>query len=381
MPRTAKGLSSPGKRSDERPEESSHANSERLAALARLNFESQRPTVIVPTLQGVPPGYSRVVGDDTSLTLAESLVKAGFGSLKAWKGSVGCSQFAAKSLQEWLHSLGANDLGDHTELHFCITNSYENQAITDGRVMALIECEASGEIVLGKPLAAMAEKSVELARDFYTLYLRSIWRWMSVYDQSDAERLVSMWEENFEYEAEAEGQSLEEYMKAQGNSLPDLDSSMPECLRDFNIKSSPAKNKQAAKRLLQHLNGPFGEWIRLLLEMWSIKPILETNGRSLEFEWEGSPLPTWCIRFDARDGINQCFDEEAQGWLEYSHAPQWLHLFDPGSVKDLKAVLTEVQKFVRVNQLIVQLNEAFQTKEKRDESTRSSRKRGQLLAA
>jgi hypothetical protein len=101
----------------------------------------------------------------------------------------------------------------------------------------------------------------------------------------------------------------------------------------------------------------------------------------LEFDWDSAPLPAWCVKFDSRDVINQCFDEESQSWLEYSHAPLWLHVFDPADAKAIKAVLAEVQKFIRVNLLIVQLNEAFQRRETGCESTRSGRQRSKLLAA
>ena len=116
--------------------------------------------------------------------------------------------------------------------------------------------------------------------------------------------------------------------------------------------------------------------------MWAIRPKIDTKKATrLEFEWDDAPLPTWVVFFEEHDAISQCFDEEAATYYECSHEPTWFTVFDVTDTAALQRVFCEVERFVRVIQGLVRLNELFRKGETKDERLRQRRIRGQLRAA
>jgi hypothetical protein len=189
---------------------------------------------------------------------------------------------------------------------------------------------------------------------------------------------VERWTESIEYDPSFEGQTLEQYCIANEIHIPAVEGSIPLPIR--NRKSSAAS---AVRRLQKHSNGRFGEAVKTLLEMWAIRPIIDgrEEARRLEFEWDDAPLPTWVVFFEEHDAINQCFDEEGATYYECSHEPTLFTVFNVTDTAALQRVLREVERFVRVIQGLVRLNELFRKGEATDDRLRQRRIGGQLRAA
>jgi hypothetical protein len=224
----------------------------------------------------------------------------------------------------------------------------------------------------------MEKHASGLGADFYTVFCSTLYRWMRIYDHTDAEMFVERWTESIDYDPSSEGMTLEEYCVANEIYIPDVEGSIP-----HPVKNSKGRAETAVRRLRKHADGRFGEAVKSLLDMWSIRPQINTKKAAarLDFEWDDAPLPTWVVFFDENDAVNQCFDEEAAAYYECSHEPTWFHVFDVTDTAALRQVLKEVERFVRVIQGLVRLNELFRKGEATDERLRERRIRGQLRAA
>jgi hypothetical protein len=378
MRRGKTSLQNPGRGLDGKTRAEHAADAERLASLARLTFNSQNPGLILPRLEAQPTLYSRVIGDDVSITLARSFIEAGFGTLDMWNRSGSCSQFIVNIINDWLRKIGATELSDYAGLNLVFTTEVESEKVVEGTILAFIETSMSGYITIGKAVDAIERFCPGLGRDFYTVLMSSVYRWMRVYDHQDAEMLVEMWRENYEGDAEAANQSLDEYFKSQEIHIPNVE----ECIPTYLAKLDFRKVNAAASRLRQHVGGEFGEWIRTVLEMSVLRPKLKCNER-LDFEWDDGPVPSWLVVYREHDAIEQCWDEESQTWNETSHQPTWMTVFDPADVTSLRRVLEEVEKYVRIAKCLVALGESFKTfsKEREHERLRNRGKRSQLRAA
>jgi hypothetical protein len=322
--------------------------------------------------------YSHTIGDDTSLALAESFIKLGLGTMEMWKKAGNCTRFIAAALNEWLHDIGADSLSEHVDLSFALTTEYESQKFEAGQIFAMIDTSGSGCTVIGDVIKRMEKHAPGLGADFYSVFCSTLYRWMRIYDHSDAEMFVERWRESTEYDPSSEGQTFEEYCIANEIHIPDVEGSIPLPIR--NTKASAAS---AVRRLRKHTTGRFGDCVKTLLEMWANRPTIDSReeARRLEFEWDDAPLPTWVVFFEEHDAISQCFDEEAATYYECSHEPTLFTAFNVTDTAALQRVLSEVERFVRVIQGLVRLNELFTRSEATDERIRQRRIRGQLRAA
>lgn len=354
------------------------ADTERITSLARLNFSTQNPSFTLPRIDCQPTVYSHTFGDDISLALAESFIKLGLGTMDMWEKSGNCTRFVSAGLDEWLREIGADALAEHVDLGFVFTTEYETEKFENGQIFALIETSSSGCTVIGDAIMRMEKHARGLGADFYTVLCCTLYRWMRIYDHSDAEMFVERWKESIDCDASSEGVTLEEYCKVSDIHFPDVEGNIP-----LPIRKSKARAEVAARRLRKHTAGRFGEWVETLLKMWAIRPTIDTRAttRLLDFEWDDAPLPTWVVFFEEHDAVNQCFDEEASSYYECSHEPTWFRVFDVTDTAALHQVLGEVERFVRVIQGLVRLNKLFRKSEAKDERLRQRRIRGQLRAA
>jgi len=377
MPRATNRVSNRGASQQPAPTRPTPADAERITSLARLNFSTQSPAVTLPRIDRQPTVYSHTVGDDTSLALAESFIKLGLGTMEMWKKAGNCTRFIAEALNTWLQDTGADSLSEHVDLCFSFTTEYEQQKFENGQIFAMIDTSASGCTVIGDVIERMEKHAPGMGADFYSVLCSTLYRWMRIYDRSDAEMFVERWTESIEYDPSSDGQTREEYCIANEIHIPDVEGSIPLPIR--NHKGTAAS---AVRRLRKNSDGRFGEAVKTLLDMWAIRPQIDTkNAARLDFDWDDAPLPTWVVFFEEHDAINQCFDEEAATYYECSHEPTFFTAFNVTDTAALQGVLREVERFVRVIQGLVRLNELFRKGEATDERLRQRGVRGQLRAA
>jgi hypothetical protein len=360
-------------------------NAERLASLAAMTVARQSPGLVLPFLTSIPTSYTHTTGDDNTLTLARTLVELGLGSSELWKRhNSNTPAFIRDSIGAWLSEIGADEMNGETDVDLAIIEALDNEAKpADGRLYILLDTpDGCGFIVVGDELELLEKEHAGLGRAFYLLMIGTMNQWMDVYDLERTRYYLDNWKENLEQDIECQGditqEAFDQYLKEHDIDFPDLDASIPEC-----VKHLERKEYRSAKALLaKHRHGRYAEWIEAVLAMDSVPQTRDTQSpQDFEGNWDDIPLPTWVLAFGKRDAIGQAFDDEAGGMNECSHAPTWINTFDPADKKDVRRVLERVRGFVMVNRQIVTLSKLF---EKRRESlghTHKSEIHGELRAA
>ena len=296
-----------------------------------------------------------------ALAAAEDFTRLGLGSMQLWRKHRGnVVAFLSEALNAWLLDQKADELRGISNLHLSIRQDLkESQDLEDrkepGSLFALIECEQCGYLELGDALEALEQQAPGLGEAFYDVLLRTLHGWVNTYNVTDAEMFVDNWKESIEMDLE-EGENFAEHCERNEIMLPDLDAGIPSFVRTSSLK------RAAARRLLKaHRAGPFGEWITLLLAAGRKRSRCHLDRSALEdvwFQdvWEEPPFPAWLLVMRPHDAIEQSFDEVAQTMHEYSHEPSRLIRYQPGKPGSLRAMLTEIARFVAVNRAVARLD-------------------------
>ena len=370
MPRSTESLHRASKRAAEAlREDAATPSAIDTAALARLSFFEQGQQLAIPRLPGIPVSYSHAPDRDISLRIAEDLIHLGFGSLDLWRKHHGNSlAFISEALNLWLKGQGVDELEDHVNFSFSITDRIEDVNEKDGTIFATIETGDCGYLELGPLLEALEREQAGLGAAFYSVLLRSMHEWMNTYSYDDAGMLIGRWKESIELDME-EGETFEEHCERQDMHLPDIDRGLPQFVR------TRALSERAAVALLKsHAAGPFADWISLVLHARSSKSRFQVKLNEFLYEWEDAPLPSWLIAMNKHDGIVQCFDEESASMHESSRAPACLFRYQAGDRKALRDMLRDIASFVSVNRAVAQITDSTAKWSKKHESPREPRR-------
>jgi hypothetical protein len=194
---------------------------------------------------------------------------------------------------------------------FELTEQERNSAETEIPTSTLYlvgEYDAAASIPIGATLTCLEREHEFLPAAFYRIFVHNLWKWMRVYDYSDALEHAEMWIEDLDEDNEVESV----YPKVRQNIPPSLQ------------KYSKLGDRKA-RRFLQHavveLRSPLArQLVKQLLEM-------DAHGRGHEHAWAGklaeqvpkiedflndadSCGPGCLISWYEDDEVNACFDEE-----------------------------------------------------------------------
>ncbi|RSL18633.1 hypothetical protein EDE15_4223 [Edaphobacter aggregans] len=342
-------------------------NSGRLAALAALGLRRHNPGLVLAALKSIPTSYTYTQGGDTAVAFARSLVELGLGSPEMWqRHNANPSLFIRSAINEWLQSLGAADLVNDVSIDLAIVDELDDGIRQDkGKLFILLETsDGCGFLCVGSALRLLEEEHAGLGRSFYIVLSTFMNRWMEIYDSSRAEYFYERWKESIEMDIEDwDGSEAAFQLYCENNDihLPDLVASTPSCIREINFHKELKKLKQHIHMLRQHRAGKHGAWIeRVLAIARFLKPEPGMDYREIDGIWDDGPLPNWALAFQPHDPITQAFDEEAQCMYESSHAPAWIASLDPTDTRDVRRVLTHIQRLVTINRELVCLSKALE---------------------
>jgi hypothetical protein len=340
---------------------------DRLTSLAALNLARQTPGLVLPSLAETPTSYAYTRGSDASLVLAASLVKLGLGTTELWtRHNANPSLFIRSAVNDWLGSLGANELPDYVSFDLAIVDQLEGMTRPeDRRLLILIETsDGCGFLAVGDALAALEIEEAGLGRSFYIILLSVMDRWMEIYDSTRTECFLDHWKESIEMDIEdgdGSEEAFERYCREHDISFPDLRAATPECVRDIEFYRERKRLGRHFRTLKQHRDGKHGEWIEAVLAMVKAgEPEEAIDFREIDGVWDDGPLPNWMVAFHKHDPITQAFDDEAQQMYETTHAPTWLRAFDPADLNSVRLVLHHVERLVQINRQLAHLCESFE---------------------
>lgn len=197
---------------------------------------------------------------------------------------------------------------------FEMTEQERNSSEIESPTMMLYlvgEYDAAASIPIGAALTHLECEHELLPAAFYKIFVHNLWKWMRVFDYSDALEHAEMWIEDLDEDSEVE------------SVYPRVKQNIPRCLqkyskigerkaRKFLQQTEPSLRSSVARQLVSHI-----------LEM-------DTHGQGREHAWAGrlaeqipalgdflndadSCGPGCLISWHEDDEINACFEEQMQG--------------------------------------------------------------------
>ena len=233
--------------------------------------------------------------------------------------------------------------------------------------MAAFELQACGYLKIGAALDALEEQERFLGAAFYFLLRRSLYRWIRIYDHTDAECYN---EQLHEWMEQDEPESRDAY------EFPAVDEAIPEPVRTAKDWTYPS-----ARRLLRrHLQGPHSVWIQKLLTLHRLSRL---KGQVMRFEgeYDDPPVPSLLLVFRENDAIQACFDHESERYNETTNEPSCAVCFRPEVGEEFDAALRTMAIFLRVNMELAGLITLLNDMEEKHAGQREHRTEPSLRAA
>jgi hypothetical protein len=272
-----------------------------------------------PNLKGLRGRYCSRYDEEPAAHLGKSLLRLGICRPEDWSGSA--VDFVERGFRRFCKQNGADEakkvwsgflrIMDHP---FELTEQERNSAEMDNptKMLYLVgEYEAAASIPIGATLRLLEREHELLPATFYKVFVHNLWKWMRVFDYSEALEHAEMWIEDLDEEDKAE------------SVYPRVRQNIPHCLR----KHSKIGERKARK-FLQQVKAS----LRSSVSQQLVSHVLEmdTHGRGHEHAWasrleEQVPAigdflndadscgPGCLISWYEDDEINACFDEQMQG--------------------------------------------------------------------
>ncbi len=305
----------------------------------------------LPSLAEVPAAYSHSENTGTLLELCRVLVEHDLGDETLWKSSGKQPlRFAAAAIKEEIEERCGDMLTRNVNYELSIQDSigsYGDENLREGVLLLSVDCSGCGYLKIGPALAALEKEEEGLGAAFYHLLRLSLYRWLRLYDHTDAEA----YNENLREWAEQEDeQAREEY------EIADVGGALPAFLRGEDKRQ--AKDYRALIR--RHRRGPQRAWIESLLRIAALTRVPSRSPRELiDAYWDDIPLPALLICFHDQDAIAAAFDAEARSMQEASHEPTYLQVFSPSNPAEADKAFRGFARFLAINLELFTLVEAL----------------------
>ncbi len=147
----------------------------------------------IPSLRRIRTSYTLETNGERLYRLCAALVERNLAGPKLWQQSGRVAVvFARSAIQKLIEGFCGGTLVG--EIEYCCevrddvgTGYWRNGALDEGKLMATFEVQTCGYLKVGATLAALEEEERFLGAAFYFLLRRSLYRWMRIYDHTDAE--------------------------------------------------------------------------------------------------------------------------------------------------------------------------------------------------
>ena len=289
-------------------------------------------TLEVPRLEGTAVHYSSFGADQTAARLASILLKLGIAHIADWRTCGGEPQeFVQKALHRFVRNHGECEIDGAFALSITLSTDphewCEMEDEPDGSQMFLyMETSSCGCVNLGPALALCEREHSQLPVTFARLFLESIGSCFRIYDDRDAEEHISILEDNYDPQEDAEALAA----------LPKRDAILPPCM-----KREPL-SQRALKRIVSQL-APRSHARRLVTAAQELAGVAQTVRlpqipepiREM-FSDCNPPVPILLSIYRLGDAIEAAFDDERQSMLEVTPEPWPLIPFDGTDLKSTR---------------------------------------------
>ena len=168
-------------------------SSERTAAATDIALLGQGCGESLPSLRPIPTSYRLETNGERLYRLCLALVERNLADAEFWQRSGKVAVvFARSAIQKLIEEFSGGALTDKVEYCFEVrddlgTGYWRGGVLGKGKLMAMFELQACGYLKIGAILDALEEQERFLGAAFYYLLRRSLYRWIRIYDHTDAE--------------------------------------------------------------------------------------------------------------------------------------------------------------------------------------------------
>ena len=162
----------------------------------------------------MPVTYSHSENSETLVQLCHVLVEHDLCDEDLWNSSGKQPlRFAASSVKKAIKERCGDLLRRNVDYEFSIQDtvgSYGGEALREGELIFSVDCSGCGYLKIGPALALLETEEPGLGAAFYHLLRLSLYRWLRLYDHTDAE----VYSDNLREWAEQEDEEARENMRS-----------------------------------------------------------------------------------------------------------------------------------------------------------------------
>jgi len=231
------------------------------------------------------------------------------------------------TLQRWIRDRGGASIQRRFDLDLTLSDrlvDYSDERGPEGTHYLIVDPDSAAFVVLIPALELLGRVHPRLPATFFSHFVRSLNRWVRVYDYHDAEERVDMLREWYGGEEDPEQYEV-----------PDIEGCTPKCLREpsLSLRGLTELNRRIRNQEVKAL-------VRGLLELCRVSNQAERPGFTEDMGEQlmdsNPPLPCLLAAFSSGDAVVACFDDEAQTAMETTPQPNLiipLKLSDPTGVQ------------------------------------------------
>ena len=347
--------------------------SRRTAGATDIALLGQGCGEALPSLRRIPASYSLETNGERLYRLCAALVERNLAEAELWHRSGRVAVvFARNAIQKLIEEFCGGALENEIEYGCEVrddvgTGYFRNGALDDGKLMATFDVQTCGYLKIGAALAALEEEERFLGAAFYFLLRRSLYRWMRIYDHTDAEFYNEQLHEWMEQDDPANRDAYE---------FPPVEEAIP-----APVRMAEDWTCAGARKLLRgHLDGPHSPWIRQILSLHRLSRLKGCVAR-FEGDFDDAPVPSLLLVFRENDAIQACFDHESDRYNETTNEPSCAVSFRPEVREEFDAALRTMAIFLRINLELAKLIALIDSREDKRASECEHRAEPSLCAA
>lgn len=311
-------------------------------------------------LRGVPLRYSHELHAELLFDLCAALTREGLGTPDLWRKCEGSGvEFAQQAMMSAIDEQTLKLFQDRSDYHLSVSDvgmtDGDDAPVGQGLLVVLIESSGYAYFKAGPAIAALEQEREGLGAAFYWGLLDALYYVMRLYDHEDAMRYEEMMRESA---GDDPGGEYE---------FPEVEKAMPPCIRNSWNGNRAANLRQSRRLLAEARSGPYRSWIERVRNIQRLARLPYRTDRDFieQGGYDGPPLPSLLVTFEAHDAVMACFDEEAQSMMEYSSEPTFAAVFAPNDPLQVKRAVRMVRRFVALNRELFLLTNEIDEWEKR----------------
>ena len=340
------------------------APSKRRSRLSPVGYLANPASLTgIPKLEVAHAGNRITFGCSDLTALAQTLVEIDLATEADWiaAGRVPAA-LVENVFRRSLHDHGQETVAEHFELYLTLgesvvdTNYSDSGADSNGQLFLVLNTESSFPMGIGSAIEELEAFHPGMGASFYDTLRQDLYRWVRVYDDSDALNRI---EQMVEWaEGEEDPDSYE---------IPKLHQDLPECLRSRESSESPPS--------LDSLPVPAEPWLKKLVETtFELHRVSHSMERPrLDEEWLeyqrsyhslDLPLPAILMYFRPGDAVMACFDDECEYWGQETPEPNLIIPLRPNDPASVRQAFAVVETLMRVLVLTVRIKTLVEGQEK-----------------